>query len=83
MLDFAPSEVDLLKNIAVLSLLIFCLDQDSYSPNNFKTLLQSLVIDLQKSKLLSAKNKWVSLGPHLHKEKPLISPFLAECLMRA
>ena len=83
MFDFALSMVDLLKKIAVFSLLIFCPDQDSYSPNKFKTLLQSSVVDLQKSKLSSAKNKWVSLGPHLHKEKPLISPFLAECLMRS
>ena len=83
MLDFALPKVDLLKKIAVLSLLIFFLDQDSYSPNNFKTLLQFSVIDLQQSKLSSAKNKWVSLGPHLHKEKPLISPFLIKCLMRA
>ena len=83
MLDFASSVVDLLKKIVVLSLLIFCPDQDSYSPNKFKTLLQSSEIDLQKSKLSSAKNKWVSLGPRLHKEKPLISPFLTKCLMRA
>ena len=83
MFDFALSMVDLLKKIAVLSLLIFCPNQDSYSLNKFKTLLQSSVIDLQKSKLSSAKNKWVSLGPRLHKEKPLISPFLVECLMRA
>uniref|UniRef100_A0A7N2R6R6 non-specific serine/threonine protein kinase n=1 Tax=Quercus lobata TaxID=97700 RepID=A0A7N2R6R6_QUELO len=59
MLDFGSSVVDLLKKIVVLSLLIFWLDQDSYSPNNFKTLLQSLVIDLQKSRLSSTKNKWI------------------------
>ena len=70
MLDFASSAVDLLKKIAVLSLFIFCPDQDSYSPKIFNTILQSSEIDLQKSKLLSAKNKWVSLGPRLHKEKP-------------
>ena len=46
MLDFASSVVDLLKKTAVLSLLIFCPDQDSYSPNNFNTLLQSSEIDL-------------------------------------
>ena len=47
MFDFALSMVDLLKKIAVFSLLIFCPDQDSYSPNKFKTLLQSSVVDLQ------------------------------------
>ena len=56
MLDFASSVVDLLKKIAVLSLFIFCLDQDLYSPKIFNTLLQSSEIDLQKSKLSSAKN---------------------------
>ena len=50
MLDFASSVADLLKKIAVLP------DQDSYPPNNFRTLLQSSVIDLQKSRLSSEFN---------------------------
>ena len=41
----------------------------------FNTSLQSSMMELQKSKLSSTKNKWVSLEHCLHKEKPLISAF--------
>ena len=83
MLDFASSVVDLLKKIAVFSLSIFCPDQASYSSKSLAHYDNPQELTYRIASYNLQKNKWVSFGPCLHKEKPLISPILAECFMRA
>ena len=41
----------------------------------------SLGAALQNKRLSSANNKWVSLRPRQHKEKPLMSPVCIACFM--
>ena len=82
MICLLASVTDLLKNRAILSLLIFQPETSSYTDNRSITLLHSVELALQNRRLSSAKNKWVSLGPCLHKLNPVISPLLAALFIR-
>ena len=75
------SSVDVLKKMAVLFLLTFCLEAALYWFKMPSTLPYSSRVDLQNKRLSSANNKWVSLGPCRHRKKPLIYPIMAACWM--
>ena len=83
MLSWVFGEVALLKNRVVLSLLSFWPEAASYSKRMSWVWLHSWIEALQKRRLSSAKNKWVSLGPFLHMEMPLICPSKAALSIKA
>ena len=74
MFSWVTEGVALLKNRAVLSLLSFWPEAASKSARMAWMWLHSYIEALQKRRLSSAKNRWVSRGPFLHREIPLISP---------
>ena len=76
---FLPSGVDLLKNIVVFSLFNFYPEACLYKLKMHWITSKSLIVERQKRRVSSAKNKWVIFGPFLQREKPLIASDLAVC----
>ena len=79
---FVASVVDLLKKIAILFLFTFWPDSSSYFSRIVRIFLHSSPLAIQKRRLSSANNKWVSAGPLQQSGKPLISPEIATCWIR-